>query len=379
LAPPLEGRMVDKPGFGKVIVGRGATNQKGPENCFLSALHAMRAAGRKLPVNLVLVAEGEEEIGSPHFSEIVRRPDIMAALKKSVGVILPGNGQNPTGSVTVSLGAKGIVELELVSSGEKWGRGPSRDIHSSLKAAVDSPVWRLVQALQTLVTPDGNKVAIDGWYENVAPLTARQKELIAQNARANDETLVKRALNLQHWIDDLPYEQAMYRLAQEPTVNIQGLVSGWMGEGGMTVLPARAAAKIDLRLVPNMTRAEAERKLTAYLKKKGFGDIEIRYTGGYDPTETDEKSALIQAEIATYTALGKPPTLNPRTAGSWPGVTFTGAPVGLPAGHFGMGYGSGAHAPDEIMLVESTNPALSGMDDATLAYVQFLYQVAATG
>ncbi|HEY3586407.1 MAG TPA: M20/M25/M40 family metallo-hydrolase, partial [Myxococcaceae bacterium] len=88
-SPPFEGRLVDKPGFGKVIVGRGAVNQKGPEATFLSALHAYRAAKRKLPVNLVLVAEGEEEIGSPHFGEVVRRPDIAAALGKSMGIFMP--------------------------------------------------------------------------------------------------------------------------------------------------------------------------------------------------------------------------------------------------------------------------------------------------
>jgi acetylornithine deacetylase/succinyl-diaminopimelate desuccinylase-like protein len=130
---------VDKPGFGKVIVGRGAVNQKGPEAAFLAALHAIRGAKRKMPVNLVMVAEGEEEIGSPHIGQIVHRPEVEAALKKCVGVFMPAAQQDGDGVVTVSLGAKGVVELELVSSGEKWGRGPGKDIHSSLKAMVDSP------------------------------------------------------------------------------------------------------------------------------------------------------------------------------------------------------------------------------------------------
>src|SRR5262249_43631541 len=133
-SPPLEARLVDKPGFGKVIVGRGAVNQKGPEAAFLAALHAIRGAGRKLPVNLVMVAEGEEEIGSPHIGQIVHKPEVEAALRRCVGVFMPSASQDPDGVVTVSLGAKGVVELELVSSGEKWGRGPSKDIHSSLKA-----------------------------------------------------------------------------------------------------------------------------------------------------------------------------------------------------------------------------------------------------
>ncbi|HWA30980.1 MAG TPA: M20/M25/M40 family metallo-hydrolase [Rhizomicrobium sp.] len=377
-SPPLEGRIVDRPGMGKVCVGRGATNQKGPENTFLAALHAMKAAGRKLPVNLVLVAEGEEEIGSPHFHEIVQRPDILAALKKSVGVILPMNGQGPTGEVAINLGAKGVMEIELVSSGAKWGRGPSKDLHSSYKAAVDSPVWHLIEALATLVTPDGNKPAVEGWYEHVKPLTQHQKDLIHASVMANNEAVVMKSLNVSHWIDDLSYEKAMDRLAEEPTINIEGIFGGYTGPGGKTILPSMATAKLDCRIVPDQTVGDLVPKLKAHLKKHGFGDIEVNVTGAYNPTQTDENSALIQSEITAYKSFGLTPHLNPRLAGSWPGVVFTGAPVGLPAGQFGMGYGTGAHAPDEFYLVESTNPKIWGMDDATLAYAQFLYQIAAS-
>lgn len=125
-SPPLESRMVEKPGLGKVIVGRGAVNQKGPESAVLAALHAIRGAGAKLPVNLVLVAEGEEEIGSPHIGQLVHRPEVEAALEGCIGVFMPSASQDLDGVVTVSLGAKGVVELELVASGETWGRGPPR-------------------------------------------------------------------------------------------------------------------------------------------------------------------------------------------------------------------------------------------------------------
>ncbi len=152
-SPPLEARIVDKEGFGKVCVGRGAVNQKGPETAFLGALHAFKSAGKKLPVNLVLVCEGEEEIGSPHFGEVVRAPKVMDELKKCMGVFMPSASQDRDGSVQIDLGAKGVVELELISSGEKWGRGPRNDVHSSLEATVDSPTWHLVQALNTLVGP----------------------------------------------------------------------------------------------------------------------------------------------------------------------------------------------------------------------------------
>ena len=188
-SPPWEAALVDKPGLGKVVVGRGAVNQKGPEATFLAALHAIRGAGRKLPVNLVLVAEGEEEIGSPHFPQIVRRPEVIAALKKSVGIFMPGASQDLDGSIIVALGAKGVVELELVASGERWGRGPEHDIHSSEKARVDSPAWHLIHALNTLVSADGNEPAIPGFADKARPLSAAEKAMIEVAAKRMDESL----------------------------------------------------------------------------------------------------------------------------------------------------------------------------------------------
>src|SRR4029079_11341042 len=178
-SPPLEGRIVDKEGVGRVIVGRGAVNQKGPESAFLAALHAIRGAGKKMPVNLVLVAEGEEEIGSPHIGQLAHRPEVEAALPKATGIFMPSAEQDLDGIVTVSLGAKGIVECELVSSGETWGRGPSKDIHSSLKAMVDSPAWHLVKALDTLVSADGNTITIDG-YPKPRPIGDEERAMIAE-------------------------------------------------------------------------------------------------------------------------------------------------------------------------------------------------------
>src|SRR2546422_8645233 len=153
-SPPTEARIVDKPPLGKVMIGRGAVNQKGPEAAFLAALHAIRGAGKKIPVNLVMVAEGEEEIGSPHIKQLAHRPEVRHALKKCDGVFMPSATQDLDGIVTVNLGSKGVIELEVVSSGGKWGRGPAKDIHSSLKAMVDSPAWYLVKALNTLVSDD---------------------------------------------------------------------------------------------------------------------------------------------------------------------------------------------------------------------------------
>src|SRR3989442_7369008 len=201
-SPPFEAALVDKPGLGKCVVGRGAVNQKGPEASFLAALHAIRGAGRKLPVNLVLVAEGEEEIGSPHFPQIVRRPEVLAARKNAIGIFMPSAAQELDGQVVITLGAKGVIECELVSSGERWGRGPRQDIHSSNKARVDSPAWHLVEALSTLVSPDGNDPAIDGFADKARPLSPAEKAMIAEAANRLDEQVTKRQLGVDHWVHD---------------------------------------------------------------------------------------------------------------------------------------------------------------------------------
>lgn len=374
-SPPLEARIVDKPGIGKAIVGRGAVNQKGPQSAFLAALHAIRGAGRKMPVNLVLVAEGEEEIGSPHIGQLVHRPEVEAALAGTVGVFMPSASQDLDGMVTVSLGAKGVVELELVASGEKWGRGPAKDIHSSLKAMVDSPAWRLVKALDTLVSADGNTITVEN-YPVAPPISAEEKAMIAAATAVRSEERLKKQLGVPRWIDDLSWQAANERLVSQPTINIEGLVGGYTGPGGKTVLPHRAVAKLDMRLVPGMKMDDAVSALKAHLAKLGYGDVEVNVSGGYDPTSTKADARLIQAQVAVLKRDGLKPLLWPRNAGSYPGFVFTNPPLGLASGHFGLGHGSGAHAPDEYYVIESSNPAVRGYDGAVMSFVEYLYELA---
>jgi acetylornithine deacetylase/succinyl-diaminopimelate desuccinylase-like protein len=374
-SPPWDAALVDLPKLGKVVMGRGAVNQKGPQSALLAALHAFRGAGRKLPVNLVLVAEGEEEIGSPHFPQIVRSAPVQAALAKCVGVFMPSAAQGLDGVVTVTLGAKGVVELELVSSGEKWGRGPSKDVHSANRARLDSPAWHLVQALATLVTPEGDP-AIDGFSDAMRPLTAAQLAMLDVAARRLEEATAKESMGVKRWAHDASWRQSLEDFCSKPTVNIEGLVGGYTGPGGKTILPHRAAAKMDLRLVPDMTAEETVAKLKAHLAKRGFGDLEVNVTGGYDPNTTPAEAPLIRAQMSVYQRAGIDPVLWPRGGGSWPGYVFTGKPLSLPAGHFGLGHGMRAHAPDEYYLIESADPKLLGYDRAVRSFVDYLFELA---
>jgi acetylornithine deacetylase/succinyl-diaminopimelate desuccinylase-like protein len=376
-SPPWEARLIDRPGVGKVIMGRGAVNQKGPQASFLAAVRAIQAAGRKLPVNLVLIAEGEEEIGSPNFPQIVRRPEVLAALGRCKGIFMPSATQGQDGSVVMTFGAKGVIEVELTSTGQRSGRGPARDIHSSNKARVESPAWRLVHALATLTSDGGNTPAIEGFAARARPLSAAEKEMIDTAARRLKEDVAKQQLGVKRWINDASWPRALEMLMGDPTVNIEGLVGGYTGPGGMTILPHKAVAKLDLRLVPDMTAAGALAALEAHLSIRGYGDIDVNMTGGYDPTSTSADAPLVRAQLAAYKRFGVDPVLLPRNAGSWPGYVFTGDPLRLAAGHFGLGHGGGAHAPDEFYVIDSARPDVQGMDGAIRSFATYLYELAA--
>lgn len=374
-SPPWDAKLLDLPDLGQVVMGRAAVNQKGPQSALIAALRAFQTAGKKVPVNLVFVAEGEEEIGSPHFTQVMHAAPVREAFAKCEGVVMPEAAQDLDGNVTISLGSKGVVELELVSSGEKWGRGPAKDIHSSNRARVDSPAWRLVQALNSLVDAKGEP-AIDDLAKAVRPLSAAENAMLDEASRRIDEATTKRALGVKQWARNANWRQALEDMASRPTVNIEGLVGGYTGPGGMTILPHKAVAKLDLRLVPDMTHKDTVAKIKAHLAKRGFNDIEVKVSGGYDPTTTPADARIIRAESMVYRAAGIEPILWPRRGGSWPGFAFTGEPLRLPAGHFGLGHGLRAHAPDEYYLIDSKHPKLAGYNDAIKSYVDYLYALA---
>ena len=375
-SPPWEARLVEMPGKGTVLMGRAATNQKGPQAALLAALHAIRGAGRQLPVNLVLVAEGEEEVGSPNFPEVVHTPRVRQALERSLGIYMPSHEQESDGSVLIGLGSKGDIECDLIASGATWGRGPTRDVHSSLAARLDQPAWRLVQALNTLVTPAGEP-AIDGFFEHVRPVSAEERAMLDRLAERLDEASAKQAIGAKVWARDANWRQALEDYVSRPTLAIEGLVGGYAGPGGKTIVPHKMTAKLDMRLVPDMTPEDIMAKLKSHLAKRGYGDLEIVKNGGFNyVSSTPADAKLIVAQRSVYQQYGIDPLLLPRSGGSWPGSVFTGEPLKLPAGHFGLGFGDRAHAPDEYCLIDSKNEKLHGMNNMVRSCVDYLYALA---
>ena len=319
-SPPLEAQAGAEGGPGHGVHGARRRQPEGTGELVPERPHGLQGRGQEAAGEpgagvrgrggdrLAALRRGGHEPGGPRRTQEVRRASSC-----------PRPARTATAACRSRLGAKGVVELELVSSGEKWGRGPAHDVHSSLEAAVDSPTWHLVQALNTLVENDGHTPAVEGFFEKARPLTAAQKKMIEEHAAKTAEATLKKNLGVQHWVHDASWVDSLMLLESQPTINIEGLVAGYTGPGGKTVLPHRAVAKIDMRLVPDMTAADTLAKLKAHLAKHGFGDIEVNMSGGYDPNQTDPDSRLIQTQLATYRKLGADPQLWPRSAGSWPG------------------------------------------------------------
>jgi acetylornithine deacetylase/succinyl-diaminopimelate desuccinylase-like protein len=372
---PFDPQTVEMAPFKEVLVGRGAINSKGPLMAFLNALYSIKDCGEELPVNLMFVAEGEEELGSAHLIDFVRAR--AEKLRRADAVFAPSASQNINGEVSLSLGCKGVVEFELVCSGKRWGRGPTeRAIHSSYAAIVDSPVWRLIHALASMTDPaDPTRVLVEGFYDNVAEPEPEDLELIDKLAQRLDEDALRRVLGVEHFYRDLHGRELLIKALYTTTLNIQGIYGGYTGPLVKTVLPEKAAAKLESRLIANQTTRETVEKIRRHLDKHGYGDIEIlEYEGqnaADDWSRTSPKAGIVQYTIQAYRDFGFDPLVWPYSLGSSPQYMFTKEPLRLPFISAGIGHGARAHAPDEYYVIRG-NGHVKGLADAEKFYVWLL-------
>jgi acetylornithine deacetylase/succinyl-diaminopimelate desuccinylase-like protein len=375
-SPPFEGAVVDHE-LGRVLMARAATNQKGPQRAFLNAVAALRAVEGELPVNLMLLAEGEEELGSPNFPDIVAR--YADRLRTADGVVFPFNSQSPAGDVNVFLGVKGIVYFELEAVGTAAGGPQQAEIHGSYKAITDAPAWRLVQALASLTSRDGNTITVPGYYDAIRPPT--EEEIWVFNGTVPGwtaaEAAQREALGVARWIDGIEGRDALARYTFDTTLNIDGIWGGYTDEGVKTILPHKATAKLDSRLVPGQTPDGALALIRAHLDAQGFDDILVRKLSGYPPAQTSIDKPLVQATLGVYRKHGITPGVSVRIAGSAPYYVFTD--LGLPLVAAGLGHGSGAHAPNEYMVIEPrAGSGIAGLPQIEAFYVDLLHALAVT-
>lgn len=374
-SPPFEARVVDHE-LGKVLMGRGATNQKGPERAFLNALESIRAVEGKLPVNLMFAAEGEEELGSPHFPEVIDKYE--ERMRKASGVLFPFHSQDAQGNVSMFLGVKGILYFEMEAKGGERGGPTVAEIHGSYKAIVDSPVLRLIQALAALTTADGNTITVPGYYDAIRPPSPEEQRVLngLLAGWAAREPGMRKTIGVKRWIEGWQGRDTQLQLLFNTTLNVDGLVAGYTGEGSKTILPHKALAKVDSRLVPNQDPDAQLALIRRHLDSLGFTDIEIRKLSGYPPAQSSVEAPLVRAAIGVFARHGFTPTVSPRIAGSAPYYVFTDR-LKLPMVAAGLGHGTGAHAPNEIMVIEpKPGSKVVGLAEQEKFYVDLLHAAA---
>ena len=220
---------------------------------------------------------------------------------------------------------------------------------------------------------DGNTILIPGYYDGIVPPTKEESLLINAGVEQRDDLQMQEMLGVSRWIDDLTGNDAVIEYLYQPTLNIDGIWSGYTGEGVKTILPHEATAKVDSRLPPGLDPDEALGLIRAHLDANGFDDIVVEKLSGYPASQTSVDAPAVQAALSVFKKHAEDLAVQPRIAGSAPFYQFTER-LGLPLVPAGMGFGTGAHAPNEVMLVTpAPGVPVAGLADIEKAYVDFVY------
>jgi acetylornithine deacetylase/succinyl-diaminopimelate desuccinylase-like protein len=325
------------------LYARGAANSKGDLVARLAAVETYQKTFGKLPVTLRFLIDGEDGLGSPSLYRFTAdNPEMLVAQ----GCIWDEGYKDTKERPVISLGFKGIQFLELRAHGART------DLHSKWGAIVPNPAWRLVQALSTITSPKG-VITIDGFSSHIAPISAEDAE--ALKAIELDEVGLKREFRIGGWVRSLKGPALVKEHIFGPTCTICGIQTGHTEAGIKTVLPSTAMARLDFRLVPDLTPELVLQLLRDHLDLRGFKDIEIIELGNAPLAKSSASSSVARAVISSAAELyGTAPLVYPMDPSSGP----VGAVCGVsspptPVASFGISYaGSNPHGPDENIRVD---------------------------
>ncbi|HEY1368171.1 MAG TPA: M20/M25/M40 family metallo-hydrolase [Gaiellaceae bacterium] len=333
------------------LYARGSADNKAELALRLAAIRALTEADGAPPVGIRWIVEGEEEVGSPHFGEIVRAN---ADLLRADGCLWEGSGLTLDGRPEIGLGFKGLLEVRLEVE------ALTRDAHSSLAAVLPSAAWRLVSALASLRGPDG-RVRIPGFYDAVREPTEAELRVIAAQSDTVEQEL-EEAFGVREFVNGLTGSALRERAIFTPTCNIAGVHSGYAGPGTKTVLPARASASLDFRLVPHQRAEDILELLRAHLDREGFGDVAIASGVFAEAAATPLDDPFVARVVAVAERVsGMPASVWPLSPATLPIVAPIQRHVGVPglsAPDNPVYGGSAAHAPDENVRLEDFAPAI---------------------
>lgn len=362
-SPPFAAEIRELPRVGPAVVGRGVANSKGSLAAFFCALEVLRDTGG-IPVGIAFVVEGEEELGSPHLAEVVGgRADDLAA---DAGMDLDLYGQ-PGGAADLFLGCKGLLSIELTCESGAWG-GPGRPLHSSEMAWIASPAWALARALASLVGPD-QEPAVPALLDAARAPTEADRSVLAELADSFDPGEHLAEAHASRYRLDGAAEELLEALIFRPTINIDGLEAGYTGPGGKTIIPHRARAVLDVRLVPDLEPESARQAIREHLDRSGLEHVDVTQLDSYPWGKADPGSAVARAMRSSYERVGA--RVNPYPMAPWCAPFFVFDRVlGVPWVAGGLGHSGGAHGPDEFASVEGLRQHILGAAEFLLAFAE---------
>jgi len=345
-SPPFE--VTEKDGK---LVARGISDNKGEFISRICAIRAIQAARGEFPINIKWILEGEEEIGSVHFDAMTRQ---YGDLFEADGTLWEGEGFNEKDQAMLALGFRGMLYVEYNVEAMKV------DAHSGYAHELPSAAWRLVKALASLKDENG-RILIPGFYDDVREPTELEKQASRDNVDPEQEAKDKAVFGINAFLHNRSgYDREISVF--EPTANIAGFLTGYTEKGLKTVLPAKAMAKMDFRLVPDQRPDDIFEKLKAHLKAQGFEEVRVKKMGSGDPVVTPLEGPFAQKMTQICRDFtGQEPQIIPLVGGTLPLLGAMKKNVGV----LGIGasgnpayYASGAHAPNEHVRVSDVSRAI---------------------
>ena len=338
-ADPFSGKVE-----GNYIFGRGSSDDKGELITRIKAVVYFLKKTGDVPCNVKFIVEGEEEIGSLHVEKYLTKYRHKLTCD---GVIWEFGYIDERDRPIISLGMKGLLYVELLF------KGPSRDAHSSLAVLIENPAWHLVRALNTMRDNNG-KILIGGWYKDVREFTPEELSLIANEPF--DEEEFKKEYGIDKFVNNATGIEARKAFVGMPTCNIAGLLSGYIGEGAKTILPAEAKVKIDFRLVPDMIPEKQFELVKNHLKENGFeDDIDIKLIHGEAAVRMPSNHSFVkQVEESAKETFGSA-IISISSAGTGPMHSFAKV-LGAPCVSIGSTYiYAKIHSPNEFARIDLLN------------------------
>ncbi|MEZ4523466.1 MAG: M20/M25/M40 family metallo-hydrolase [Thermomicrobiales bacterium] len=374
--PPHAGEIIEQEPFKAVMIGRGTINSKGPQMALLNALMSIKAVAGELPVNLMLIAEGDEERMSIGLHEFIHRN---AERLRQADAMLGFGWQDQNGIAKPMSGSEGCLYFELTTSGESWGRGPAKsNIHGTYKRTVDSIAWRHIEMLNTLTSDNGNTILVEGWYDGQQPPSADDQRMLDAMVEDVDLEATARLLGIGGFIPGKSRRELLQDSIFGTSLNMDGIWGGLTTPGTAgSIMPNSVTSKHNCRYVPDQDGQDLLSKVRAHLDSRGYEDVEINVIGDVPWVVASYDTDIMRAVFGMYDEFGVEYRLMPGTGAGglgpyWPAYLFNRDPLQLPLALGALGHGGRAHSYDEYYVIEG-NDRVYGLAGAEKGYVATIY------